>query len=56
MSVIVQAYGTGDPDTREFRILERTGVSIYKVRSTFTLRLSDIPDLISELSEWVDES
>lgn len=49
------ATGTTDPDARDFRIMRNDGNG-WRYAGDFTLRLSEVPDLIAELTEWVDDT
>ena len=52
----LMAWGTGDPNTREFTLSEPHGDDGLSRRiGSFTINLSDIPQLIEELSEWAEQ-
>lgn len=54
MAIGIVAYGTSDPGAREFSVW-RYDVDVRERLGGLTIRLAEVPALIAELSEWVEE-
>jgi len=47
-------YGTPDPGAKKFRVMRHDGHR-WLYAGDFTLSLSELPELIAELTDWIEE-